>query len=160
MAVIVEVRGEREVLQHLAILPAELHAQLRAAVMQVAVDVQERAREKTAGEVLKIRSGHLNDSIHHTITRDDDQAIIATVGTDVVYAAIHEYGFDGIEEVTEYVRTITQAFGHAIAPREVTVNAHARHMVMPERSFLRSSLDELAPSLRTALEAAIRAVLP
>jgi hypothetical protein len=38
---------------------------------------------------------------------------------------------------------------------EIQVKAHMRHMNMPERSFLRSTLDEFRPSIRAVLNKAI-----
>lgn len=127
---------------------------LRRAVTEEAIRVEARVREKLAGEVLKERSHALHDSIHTTI---DDTAtrVIAKVGTDREYAAIHEYGFQGVEQVREHTRRISVAFGRPIDPVEVTVRAHARQMNMPERSFLRSTLTEMRPEIVARLEEAV-----
>ena len=96
----------------------------------------------------------------------------AASSADVPYAAIHEFGFVGVEHVREYVRA-----GHArvqaavLGPkgevlrqaREITVaagtvRAHDREMNMPERSFLRSSLAEMSDDIVQGLQDAVGAV--
>jgi HK97 gp10 family phage protein len=153
----VQIEGDSAVIAHLQAMGSEVRASLRRAVVESAVMVQQRTREKLAGEVLQERTHHLHDSIHHAIQRDDADGVVATVGTDVVYAAIHEYGFNGTEQVREHLRRISVAFGKPIAPVEATVRAHARRVDMPARSFLRSALTELEPEIRARLEGAIAA---
>lgn len=62
------------------------------------------------------------------------------VGTNVEYAAAHNFGVDEqiTQQVGEHVRRITQAFGKPIELREVKVKAHKRkiHMKLPAREFM------------------------
>jgi phage gpG-like protein len=104
---------------------------------------------KLSGQVLKNRTGTLRRKINYQL-RETPTEVSASVGVQLSYAAVHEYGFDGIVTVKEHLRTITQAFGRPIAPVHVHRGAHQRHMKLPERSFLRSSLRENAPSIREA----------
>lgn len=110
--------------------------------------------DKLSGQVLKNRTGRLRRSINRKVTSSEN-AIIATVGTNVSYAAAHEYGFHGNVSVKAHLRKLTKAFGKAIKnPHQIEVRASTRKMNMPERSFLRSSLKDLAPTIRTELTAA------
>lgn len=63
------------------------------------------------------------------------------IGTNIKYASVHQFGFDG--EVTQAVgyhtRTITKAWGRELkTPKTISVASHARlvHMRIPARPFL------------------------
>jgi phage gpG-like protein len=74
------------------------------------------------------------DSIYkeeHSATRH-----ALTIGTNKKYANVHQFGFDGTQQVPAHDRLQTKAFGRAIAPRRVQVRAHSRHMRIPPRPFL------------------------
>jgi phage gpG-like protein len=101
---------------------------------------------KLSGQVLKNRTGTLRRKINQVVTESPD-SIMASVGVKLSYAAIHEYGFDGVESVREYTRRTAK--GIAVVP------AHERHVHMPERSYLRSSLRENAASIRDSLAKAV-----
>lgn len=62
------------------------------------------------------------------------------VGTNVAYAAAHNFGVDKeiTQQVREHVRRITQAFGKPIEPTAVQVKSHSRkfHMHLPPREFM------------------------
>lgn len=64
----------------------------------------------------------------------------ARVGTNVAYAAAHNFGIDKevTQQVREHVRRITQAFGKPVEMKAVTVKAHSRklHMKLPAREFM------------------------
>jgi phage gpG-like protein len=128
---------------------------LREAITRSAIELTRYVKErKLSGQVLKNRTGTLRRKINYAI-RETVSEISAAVGVKLSYAAVHEYGFDGVVSVKEHLRTIKQAWGRPIAPTEVAVHAHSRHMHLPERSFLRSSLRERGPSIREALSAAV-----
>lgn len=174
----VEVVGGAEVVAHLGQVGAMVQQFVAAAVERAGYAVQARAEQKLSGEVLKVRTGRLRRSINTQVVNSPTEAT-AQVGTNIEYAAIHEYGFDGIEQVREYTRhsvvrfrATREAIAHDIETRKAimfgtgrrasayalapgTVRAHERHMVMPERSYLRSSLQELAPSITEWLHEAV-----
>lgn len=134
-----------------------LRDELRRAVQEQGIRVLALVKAKLSGPVLKTRTGRLRRSVNMRFTETPTE-ISAAVGTNVDYARAHEHGFDGVVTVREHLRTITQAFGNPIAPTQVVVGAHPRHMRLPERSFLRSTLQEEGPSIREALTGAIRGV--
>jgi phage gpG-like protein len=106
---------------------------------------------KLSGQVLKNRSDHLRASIHPTFT-DTDTSSTGIVGTNVEYAAAHEYG--GPYTVREHLRMMTQAWGRPVKnPRQITVKAHTCNM--PEASFLRSSLRDNLSSIQEQYRAAV-----
>lgn len=132
-----------------------LRERLKLQITREAVALLRYVKEqKLSGQVLRNRTGTLRRKVNYVV-RDGVSDVMATVGVKLSYAGIHEYGFDGTETVREHLRTITQAFGRTIAPVQVTVREFSRHMHMPERSFLRSSLSENAAGIRERLTAAI-----
>ncbi|PKP93192.1 MAG: hypothetical protein CVT77_06575 [Alphaproteobacteria bacterium HGW-Alphaproteobacteria-16] len=66
----------------------------------------------------------------------------AEVGTNVIYAARHNNGFSGTEQVGSHKRIMRQVFGVRLAePIEVTVGAFTRKANTPAREFLGMSAD-------------------
>lgn len=63
-------------------------------------------------------------------------------GSEVEYAAVHEYGFTGSVSIPAHQRTITQAFGRPIAPKQVDVKAHSKSMRIPKRPYLVPALED------------------
>lgn len=146
-------------------------------VNRLSIEVQAGVKEtKLSGQVLHVRTGTLRRSINRRVDADGD-SVVATVGTNVHYAHVHEYGFTGSVNVREHVRRSraqmslakfrTNKLGERIEVKgsyrkagggtgEIHVRAHVREMNMPERSFLRSTLSEMSPKIRHDLkEAAI-----
>ena len=123
-------------------------------IMRLALKMTGKVMGKLSGDVLRVRTGRLRRSIHPEW--DFRQGYSgATVGTNVEYAAIHEYGFSGSVQVKSFQREMTKAFGKPISPTQVTVRAHTRNVNMPERSFLRSALKEMKPEITESLQAAL-----
>jgi phage gpG-like protein len=109
---------------------------------------------KLSGQVLKNRTGTLRRSVN-VKNRSTATSVEATVGTNLSYAAVHEYGFSGQETVRAHMRNITQAFGKPITPTQIRVNGFSRHVNMPARSFLRSGLEDRRGAIIAALEQAV-----
>lgn len=116
-------------------------------------------RDKLSGQVLHFRTNNLRGSIHPAVTNENG-AVVGTVGTNVVYAAVHEYGFNGTETVKEHLRTIRQAFGRPLkSPRQVTVRQHSRTVSFPVRSFLRSAMEDMHNEIIDELAASVKDVI-
>jgi phage gpG-like protein len=136
----------------LAVLPQTVAARLAQEVERLGGVLRDRVERNLSGAVLQQRSGRLAGSIAVDIERSG-LAANATVSSDAPYAAIHEYG--GVIPA------------HTILPQSARVLAFPWRgrqrffkrvqlpaVTMPERSFMRSALDETAPEIRAALEAA------
>jgi phage gpG-like protein len=144
------VGGERAV-ERFERMPQRLRDELRIGVGRAVLLVQRETKEdKLSGQVLNVRTGRLRRSIN---TRVDDSAdrVVGTVGTNVEYAAAHEYGFAGTVSVREHLRQTVNGF--------TTVRAHSRNVVVPERSFLRSALADMAEPIRSEFEQAAQRAL-
>jgi hypothetical protein len=121
-------------------------------VMEISVD------NKLSGQVLRRRTGTLARSVAQSprVYSSADGVVIGTVGTaniigddgraPVKYGALHEWGGTYEAQVREHMRAQKQAFGRPVAPRQVSVRAHIRRGVLPERSFLRSALSDFVAS--------------
>jgi phage gpG-like protein len=134
--------------------PAALANALAAKAQELAVALADKVRyEKLAGEVLNSRSGVLAASVAAEVSGDSD-GVMATIGSfgDVKYAAIQEFG--------------GRTAAHEILPDKAAVLAFvangAMHFarrvehpgsLMPERSYLRASLDEMRDEIVAALAA-------
>jgi len=137
-----------------ALQPAALRPPLRQTVERETIALQAHVVEqKLSGQVLHVRTGTLRRSITYTMHEDED-GIVGTVGTNLEYAAIHEYG--GAIHVPEIRPRRAKALHFYVGGKEIFAMRTRAHTVqMPERSFLRSALRER----REAFIAAVRATL-
>lgn len=111
-------------------------------------------REKLNGQVLNKRTGRLGRSITQKII-DLSNGVTGIVGTNVEYAAAHEYGFNEEVTVKAHLRMIKMAFGKSITPKQVSIKSHTRKVNLPEKSFLRSALEEMRKEIKEDLEVSI-----
>lgn len=104
------------------------------AVTRLAVQLQRHVmQDKLTGQVLQVRTGTLRRSINQRVTQQADSTT-GQVGTNVVYARIHEYG-------GTVVRHSKKGPGRA---------------VYPERSFLRTAMHDMEARIKAELEKAVR----
>ncbi len=150
--------GAEGVIDRLDQIPGQVAAALRRAVEAEASKLTAYVKEqKLSGQALKTQTGALQRSINYQL-QDEGGRIAATVGTNLAYAAIHEYGGSTRAHVIEASQAKTLAF--QMGGQDVffkRVNHPGSHM--PERSFLRSSLEENAGSIRAAIEQAVCEVI-
>ena len=125
------------------------------AITQLGIDLQRHIQDdELSGQTLAVRSGSLKSSIDLQIDQGSE-TISATVYSDSKYAAAHEYGFAGTVDVKSSLRRITEAFGRPISEKTINVRAYRRGMELPERSFMRSALEDMDPAIRDEVEAAL-----
>lgn len=152
--------GDRQVIARLQSMPDELRQVLRRRIWALTLKLQARVQRKLSGQVLNVVTGALRRSIQSEV-RDEAQAIIGRVFStgDVKYARIHEFG------------GTTRA--HVIEPRKATAllfamggkNVFARRVnhpgsKMPERSFMRSSLEEMREEIiRTLTDGVVQSAM-
>jgi phage gpG-like protein len=127
-------------------------------MMQNAIKLTNHIKSgKLSGQVLKVRTGRLRNSIHNVNT-ENENGFKSIVKTDVKYAAVHEYGFSGSVSVKAHMRTIKQAFGKSIAPTTILIGGHSRSVNMPERSFMRSALNDIKDNLFRDINEAVKRI--
>lgn len=130
----VSVPSSDKLRQSLDMSQARLLMALKAEIKKIGYDLSAKIKgEKLSGQVLNVRSGRLRRSINAKFS-ETATGIDATVGTNVEYGRVHEFGFKGTVKVREFVRK-----------NKVRVRAHTRRVNLPERSFLRSTFREQKP---------------
>jgi len=162
--------GREELIARLAGGGTVIRQRINTEVQKLGFELERRVKsDKLSGQVLNVVTGLLRSSISQggpqSVSKFEtsDEGATYTVGTAVKYAAVHEYGFDGLVTVRPYVRhtykvsykplpgdTRAGSYTGQFMKRvrgEVTgyayVNGFIRHMKMPERSYLRSTLGEM-----------------
>ena len=145
------VEGDQAVIKSLSARVPKLTRAIVNSVTRSSIMLVRYVKEKKlSGQVLKVRTGTLRRKVNYRVTQSPSE-VVGAVGVKLSYAAAHEYGLDVQETVREHLRTAKQAFGRPIAGVTFSVRAHTRHMKLPERSFLRSSLHELTPEIQAMI---------
>jgi phage gpG-like protein len=97
-------------------------------------------------DTLGVRTNRLRSSI--TATKAilvPGGTITATIGSNVIYAGVHEFGINKTVRVRAHDRTLNRLFGRRVTPFKQSVRAHDRRMVFPARAYIRRTLEERAP---------------
>ena len=157
---VARIAGAETVLSQLTSITPQVKGRVKNCVQRLTLQLLRKVKEdKLSGQVLKNQTGTLRRSINQKV-EDLGSAIVGSVGTNLVYARVHEFGFDGQVNVKEHLRTITKAWGRQLAaPVQFTVHAHTAQRHLPERSFLRSAMDEMRPEIREQLVQSFRGLL-
>ena len=145
----IKVIGGEEFKTKMAGMPSRVHQALLTKVYALAAQLEAYVKdEKLSGQVLNHISGNLWRSIKNQVT-DSPTMVTGKVYSDgsVKYAAIHEFGFSGSENVKEHVRRMASG-------KVATVRSFTRTMNMPMRSFLRSSLGDNKDKIISGLKKA------
>lgn len=111
---------------------------------------------RRGSRTLGVITNRLRNSIHATsATITSDGAITSSIGSNVTYAGIHEFGFTGEIRVRSHSRRIAQIFGKKISPTEIFIREHTRQVSVPERAYIRTTIEERAENYRATIGAAI-----
>jgi hypothetical protein len=147
--------GDQQPIERLRALPGAVNSGLLRAMTRLGIELQREVQQnKLSGQVLRSRTGSLRSSIDLSVD-DSGGTITASVFSDSRYAGAQEYGLTGTVSVRVSLRRIREAFGRPIAEKTINVRAYERRMDLPERSFLRSALDDMAPTIRGKVQAAL-----
>jgi phage gpG-like protein len=137
--------------ERLAGLPHRLRQALLQKATGLAAELEAKVQQKLAGSVLDARTGALARSIVTTI-EDSSENVAVMVGSngDVKYAAIHEFG--GVIPPHEILPDKAKALAFIAGGKQTfAVRANLQAITMPERSYLRSSLAEMADEIKEEL---------
>ena len=151
----VELEGLDTTIARLDSYPGALAAALAAKATELAAALADLVKtDKLAGSVLSARSGALQASIVADVAADGDgvRALVGSSG-DVKYAAIQEFG--GKTGAHEILPAKAQALAF-IAGGALRFARKVEHpgSLIPKRSYLRSSLDEMRDEIVAALAGA------
>ena len=130
-------------------IPASARDALRAEVQKAALALTAHVKQdKLTDQVLRVRTGRLRRSITQRVEVEGSR-VMGYVGTNVEYAAAHEYGIRGSIGVREHLRRSKQG-------KQFSVRAHLRNVNIPERSFLRSALADMKEQIVNGMVTAIQ----
>lgn len=116
---------------------------------------QKIRNEKLSGALLVEKTGLLKNSITSSVEENDGGVLASIyVDGDVPYAAIQEYGGRTKAHVIEAIRGKALAFGH---DGKQSFFARVDHpgSILPERSYLHSTLDEMHDNIITEFGSAL-----
>jgi phage gpG-like protein len=126
-------KGAEQVFIFLKGTPAKAQSALERAFARIAIRLQRYiVTQKLQGQVLHHRTGNLARSVIQRVEQEGSRiSAIVQAGGLAPYAGVHEYG--GTFSIPEHqsVSRLGKAF---------TVHSHTAHF--PERSFMRTSLEE------------------
>lgn len=152
----VELVGKSELIAHLDQMPATVVAVLQTKVQGLAIKLQGHiVRDKLHGQVLHQRSGALARSIQEVVQTSGTgvEAKVFSAG-DVKYAAIQEFG--GVTPPHDIFPSKAGALAFMMGGRQVfAAVVHHPGSHIPERSFMRSSLGDMAAEIETGLKSAV-----
>lgn len=138
--------GEKKTVERIKRIAPGIRVELKTAVQRLTLKLLARTKQqKLSGQVLNVRTGRLRRSINQRVESKGTR-VDGYVGTNVEYARVHEFGFRGIVNIREHLRK-TKRGAHK-------VSAHSRNVNIRERSFLRSALGEMKPTIQKELKAA------
>lgn len=126
---------------------------------------------------LGVRTNRLRSSLNASPAVISGSTVSSAIGTNVVYAGVHEYGFKGTVTVRTYTRQerrrniqsttgrvfnaitgrISSGKGKTIAEGISIVRQHQRKMDIPARPFLAPTLEDRKDDYSKAISAAILA---
>lgn len=152
--------GDRELVLRLKSMPVAIATMIRAKIEALTLKLEARVKQKLSGKVLNVRSGDLRASIFRKVEQVATTIVGAVGSAGVKYARIHEYGgtikHPGgtkyyIDKATGLARFISNKSELAAWAFPMT---RPHDIKIPERSYLRSSLREMAGEIMKGLKEA------
>jgi phage gpG-like protein len=138
----------------LAAMPERLRDALSSKANALAAELQAKIQQKLSGAVLNQKSGALARSIVTTVDDSSANISVSIATTDIKYAAIHEFG--GVIPPHEIVPDKAKALAFMVGGKQVfAARVNLPAIAMPERSYMRSSLAEMADEIGDGLREAV-----
>lgn len=128
--------------------------------------IQRNKLSKRGPDTLGVVTGRLRKSINRSAARIEGEAVESTIGSNVAYAGVHEFGFSGEVNVSSFYRKNPRADVTATGPRGgkkliaagvSLVRSHRRMMNMPARAYIRTTIEERAPAYSKEIEKRVNA---
>lgn len=145
--IIARFEGSDDVIRRFNEVGVEMQDGIAKTIMLLTFKLQAKVQsEKLSGQVLGTRSNVLRSSINSKVQQYKN-SVVGTVGTNVKYAAIHEYG--GVINAKNAPYLKFKIGNKWISKKSIT---------MPERSFLRSALKDMTPEIQEAIMTTLRSI--
>lgn len=156
----VDITGDDNLHRRFRGMPERVRQSLRLKVYALTLLLEAHIKQdKLNGQVLKTQSGRLKRSIQSKVT-DNNEIIRGSVFSsgDVPYAGIHEFGGRTSPHLISPVKAQALAFMYN---GKMTFAKLVRHpgSLMPERSFMRSGLDDMKDRIVTEMTEAVRGAI-
>lgn len=151
-----QITGDKRVVDSIRQRVPAITQRVERAIERLTVILTQRVKLKLTDDVLRVRTGRLRRSITFVVNGKGTDRVEGVVGTNVEYARIHEMGFSGAVNVKAHLRTIKQAWGKPIEPKQVQVGGYSRQVNFPARSFLRTALNDMRADVTAELNSAVR----
>lgn len=151
----VEMRGDKELIARMYGWPPKVRDSLWREINLLRILLLQRVQSKLRGEVLNYVTGRLFRSIQSEATDTGTEMTGRVFSSgDVKYAAIHEYG--GVIPAHEVAARNALALHFDWGGQErFFKRVQIPDINMPERSFLRSSLDEMRQDIIEGMRKAV-----
>lgn len=149
-----QITGDRELKARFALFPANLRQvifrKFNALAIQLAAHIKQ---DKLSGQVLKVQSGDLRDSITEEVTQTATSvtAHVFSAGN-LIYAPVQEYGGEGPYDIYP---VSAKALAFMINGKMVFAK-HVVHPALKERSYMRTGLADFAPKIIESMQSAPR----
>lgn len=155
-----EIIGDKELVDRLNAGPEDVRRALRAKVTSLTLRLEAHVKQdKLSGQVLHARTGALRRAVASRV-QEVNEKITGTVyvSNDVKYARIHEFG--GRTSAHEIVPVKAKALAFMMGGKQVFFK-RVQHpgSRMPERSYLRSSLDDMRDQIVSEIGNTLREAL-
>lgn len=138
---------------------ARVRHEIRSTITALTLKLERTIKEDMlTGQRLRVQSGRLRGSLVSKVSdlsADVVEGVVTAGGAHVKYALVHEFGLVASVAIKQHLRQIKQAFGKAITPRAVMVQAHTRNVKFPEKRYMRDSLLEVAKIVPKNIEKAV-----
>ena len=138
----ISITGPREILEKIAQMPEVARKALWQAGWEAVRNIQQNY---LSGSPLHVRTNNLRGSIHAEPPEGTWPTLSVTIGTNVIYAAIHEYGGDIFP-----VRA--KALHFVIDGKHV----FTKHVKMPMRPYMRPGVETAGPRMAEIIGSIIK----
>lgn len=127
---------------------------MREALTYIGTTLEARMRFNAENKRLR-RTGNLINSIRYQLFRSGaDKAGVMVGSWGVPYAAVHEFGFDGIVQVPSHTVASHTRRGRVV--REHARSAYSRRMVVRKRPYIRPAVRDFRDRIYEILRAAMK----
>jgi len=140
-------------------MPERIRGALSSKANMLAAELRAKIQEKLSGGVLNQKSGALAHSIVTTVDDSTADISVSIATGDIKYAAIHEYG--GMIPPHQIVPNKAKALAFLVGGKQAfAARVNLPAITMPARSYMRSSLAEMADEIEGQLSDALAAAMP
>lgn len=170
------VKVSRQKIKDLNKLPELLRVYLQNTLDYIGGDLEQQIKLKLTGQVLNVQTGRLRSSITHGQYRTKDSMFLR-VGTNVIYARIHELGGDIVPVTRQYltvpfpgVKGYARDYDNTFIAKGIIFQRLSKDKIrplfslresvhIPPRPYLYSTLQENRDKIRSTIAQAVRDVV-